>query len=61
MEEIVSQRMEVDKFHRAIARLPEKQRHRLVLYYFGEFTYEPIAEMEGCTKRAVKFSVTIII
>ena len=59
VEEIVSQRMEVDKLHQAIARLPEKQRRRLVLYYFGEFTYEQIAEMEGCTKRAVKFSVDI--
>ena len=51
--------MEVDKLHQAIAKLPEKQRRRLVLYYFGEFTYEQIAEMEGCTKRAVKFSVDI--
>ena len=59
MEETVSQRIEVDKLHQAIAQLPEKQRRRLVLYYFGEFTYEQIAEMEGCTKRAVKFSVDI--
>lgn len=59
VEEIVSQRIEVDRLHQAIAQLPEKQRRRLVLYYFGEFTYEQIAEMEGCTKRAVKFSVDI--
>ncbi len=59
VEETVSQRMEVDKLHQAIAQLPEKQRRRLVLYYFGEFTYEQIAAMEGCTKRAVKFSVDI--
>lgn len=59
VEEIVFQRVEVDKLHQAIAKLPEKQRRRLVLYYFGEFTYEQIAEMEGCTKRAVKFSVDI--
>ena len=59
VEETVFQRVEVDKLHWAIAKLPEKQRHRLVLYYFGEFTYEQIAEMEGCTKRAVKFSVDI--
>ena len=58
-EETVFQRIEVDKLHQAIAKLPEKQRRRLVLYYFGEFTYEQIAEMEGCTKRAVKFSVDI--
>ena len=59
VEEIVSQQMEVDRLHQAIAQLPEKQRRRLVLYYFGEFTYEQIAVMEGCTKRAVKFSVDI--
>ena len=57
VEEIVSQRMEVDKLHQAIARLPEKQRRRLVLYYFGEFTYEQIADMEGCTISPVKRSI----
>ena len=59
VEETVSQQMEVGKLHQAIAQLPEKQRRRLALYYFGEFTYEQIAVMEGCTKRAVKFSVDI--
>ena len=53
VEETISQRIEVDKLHQAIARLPEKQRRRLVLYYFGEFTYEQIADMEGCSHPAV--------
>lgn len=57
VEETVSQHMEVEALHRAIAKLPDIQRRRLILYYFGEFTYQQIAEMEGCTKRAVKFSV----
>ena len=57
MEEIVSQRIEVDRLHQAIAQLPEKQRRRLVLYYFGEFTYEQIADMEGCTISPVKRSI----
>ena len=57
VEEIVSQRMETDRLHQAIAQLPEKQRRRLVLYYFGEFTYEQIAEMEGCTISPVKRSI----
>lgn len=59
VEELVTRQIEEDDLHRAIAQLPEKQRRRLVLYYFGELTYEQIAEMEGCTKRAVKFSVDI--
>lgn len=57
VEETVSQRMEVDKLHQVIAQLPEKQRRRLVLYYFGEFTYEQIAAMEGCTISPIKRSV----
>ena len=58
VEEIVSQLMERDKLHRAIAQLPEKQRRRLVLYYFGEFTYEQIADMEGCKHPAVMKSIS---
>lgn len=57
-EEIVSQRMEADRLHQAIAQLPEKQRRRLVLYYFGEFTYEQIADMEGCKHPAVMKSIS---
>lgn len=58
VEEIVSQQMEMDKLHRAIAQLPEKQRRRLVLYYLGEFTYEQIADMEGCKHPAVMKSIS---
>ena len=57
VEETVSQQMEVESLYRAIARLPDKQRRRLTLYYFGEFTYEQIAEMEGCTFQAVAKSI----
>ncbi len=58
VEETVSRKMEAEALHRAIALLPEKQRRRLVLYYFGEFTYEQIAEMEGCTHPAVIKSIS---
>ena len=37
------------------------QKRRLILYYFQGLTYEQIAEMESCTKRAVKFSVDIAV
>ena len=57
VEEIVSQRMEVDKLYRAITQLPEKQRRRLVLYYFVEFTYEQIADMEGCKFQVIAKSI----
>ena len=58
VEETISQRIEVDKLHQAITRLPEKQRRRLVLYYFGELTYEQIADMEGCSHPAVIKSIS---
>lgn len=57
VEEYVQQRMEAASLHKAIALLPEIQRRRLVLYYFGSFTYEQIAEMENCTHSAVRKSV----
>lgn len=57
VEEIVCQRIEADKLYQAIARLPEKQRRRLVLYYFGEFTYEQIADMEGCKFQVIARSI----
>ena len=42
-----------------ISKLPETQRRRLLLYFFGELSYEQIAKLEGCTKMAVKGSVDI--
>ena len=57
VEEAVFQRVEVETLRQAISKLPEKQHRRLVLYYFGDFTYEQIAEMEGCTVMPVKRSI----
>ncbi|MFR5771833.1 MAG: RNA polymerase sigma factor [Lachnospirales bacterium] len=42
-----------------MSKLPETQRRRLLLYFFGELSYEQIAKLEGCTKMAVKGSVDI--
>ena len=61
LEETVSKSMEYEQLHKAISKLPETQRRRLLLYFFGELTYEQIAELEGCTKRAVKFSIDLAI
>ena len=61
IEDIVSESIEYEQLHRAVSELPEVQRRRLELYFFGELTYEQIAKLEGCTKRAVKFSVDIAV
>ena len=57
VEEIAMQHIQSEQLHRAIAMLPDKQRSRLILYYFGELTYAQIAEMEGCTIMPVKRSI----
>ena len=56
-EESALASIENELLHRVIARLPETKRRRLMLYYFGELTYEQIATMEGCTFQAVAKSV----
>jgi RNA polymerase sigma-70 factor (ECF subfamily) len=48
-----------EQLQRAVESLPEIQRRRFILYHEYGFTYEQIAKMEGCTKRAVKFSVDL--
>ena len=57
VEDTVFQRVEIETLRQAIAMLPEKQRSRLVLYYFGGFTYEQIAEMEGCKYQTVQDTI----
>lgn len=57
IEAIVSLKMEREELHRAIQSLPEIQRRRLILYYFGEMTYEQIAESEKCSYPAARRSV----
>jgi len=46
-----------EQLQQAIQSLPEPQRRRFVLYYELGFTYEQIANMEGCTKVSVHIGV----
>ena len=57
VEETVFRHIESEMLHKAIATLPEVQRRRLLLYYFGNMTYQEIAELEGCKHPAVMKSV----
>ena len=58
VEDHVYRRIMYQKLHKAIAQLPEIQRRRVLLYYFGGYTYEQIAQMEGCRHPAIIKSVT---
>lgn len=53
VEEAVYRRMQYERLYQAIDRLPKTQRRRLILYYFYDFTYEKIAEIEGCSVHSV--------
>ena len=57
VEDHVFRRIMYGELHKAIAKLPPTQRRRLLLYYFGGYTYEQIAQMEGCKHPAIMKSV----
>ena len=59
LEDTTLDRLRGEHLREVIAQLPELQRRRFVLYYERGLTYAQIAEQEGCTKRAVKFSVDL--
>ncbi len=57
VEEAVNRQLYNELLHKALDKLPKVQRRRVMLYYFYDFTYERIAEIEGCTVMPVKRSV----
>lgn len=57
VNECVSQCIQRSDLYTAIAKLPEVQRRRLIMYYFEGLTYMQIAQREGCKYPAVIKSV----
>ena len=57
VEDIVLRNMEIDALHRAIQKMTEVQKRRVLLYFFEDMTYDQIAVIEGCTKMPVKRSI----
>ena len=57
LEETILKKLQMEQLHKAIGKLSEVQRRRLILYYFYDLTYEQIAEREHCSMRAVGKSV----
>lgn len=50
-------KMEHEKFREAIARLPEAQRRRCILYFYHGLTEKEIAKAEGVTQPMVTKSL----
>ena len=57
VEQEAYQSMTNQRLRSIIASLPDKQRRRISLYYFGGYTYEEIAKMELCSVRSVHVAV----
>ena len=57
LEETVFKKIRKEALHKAIKKLPKKQKRRLILYYFYEMTYQEIAKIEGCATSSVMESV----
>jgi RNA polymerase sigma-70 factor (ECF subfamily) len=57
VEETVFDRERDERLHQIIAKMPELQRRRFILYHEFGFTYEQIAEIEGCARQPVTRSV----
>ena len=57
VEDAVFKNLQYEQMQLALQQLPETQRRRLVLHHDSSLTYEQIAEMEGCTKMAVKYTI----
>lgn len=59
LEDVVIEKQEREALHKAIIKLPETQRRRLLLYFFGGFTYEQIAKLEGCKRQAIQCTLQV--
>ena len=57
VEDTVLDNLRDEHLAQAIDELPEIQRRRFVLYHEFGLTYDQIAEIEGCSKVAIKLSV----
>ena len=59
LEEYVHTKILHQKVREAIEQLSEIQRRRVKLYYFEGYTYEQIAQIEGCTHPAIMKSIKV--
>lgn len=55
--DIASKNEEIRMLHMAIMMLPDIQRRRLLMHYWGKMTCEQIGEIEGCAPQTVHRSI----
>lgn len=59
IEDEIIRKSTFEELKNALEKLPDIQKRRIKKYYFDDKTLNEIAEEEGCTFRAVKFSIDI--
>jgi len=59
VEDAVLYSLQDERLRLVIQSLPEIQQRRFVLYHEFGLTYKQIAKIEGCSFRAIKYSVDI--
>ena len=59
-EELVCQRETLDELLAVLALCTPTQRERFLLYALHDFSYAEIAEMRGCSKVAVHYSIEAV-
>lgn len=57
MEETILRKIQREELHYAMMQLPEVQRRRLILYYFKDYNYSAIADVEHCSISGVSKSI----
>lgn len=59
VENIVCDIVEKERLYNAVLSLPESQKRRILMYYFGNYTQKEIADKEKCSIRAIQYSLKI--
>lgn len=58
-EQILIESYEQTAITRAICQISETQRRRFLMHYLDELTLEQIATQEGCSNRAISYSLSL--
>ena len=55
VEDIVINKLELERLHKAISKLPRIQRRRVLMHYFMDLTQKEIAIKESVSIRAIQY------
>lgn len=59
IEELVISKIDKERLYKAISRLPEIQRRRILLYFFRDLKLKEIANIDNASIRAIQYSINI--